>query len=328
MHSEFRRTRSPYGFPFLDTAITENLYSKTEKLKELLIKENYKGVVPATLDFPETFQEYETFRAFQVRDSRGEDLYLRSDATAQVIKGFTNLLEHTDVSGKEFRYFYMLPVFRDARKSYPRLREIYQAGVENIGMDSETAIPDLIRLAQRIMTQIMGINVKLLLGDIRVYHYLAKYINHGEIKEMSLARDVPALEREFIENGWSASVIRELLNLLYYAPDFPEWQKQWRHIRQGLNHKLQLSFMNDIERLVQPAKTICDTLAAEKIDISWEPVLVRKVDYYTGLIFEGYVSGLSHSPLRGGAYDNLIGKYSSRDMTACGFALDISEILF
>lgn len=327
MHSDFRKTRSPYGFPFMDTTITENLYKKTEKIKEILINENYKGVVPATLDFPETFQEYETSRAFQVRDSLGEDLYLRSDPTAQVIKGFTNLLEYTDVSDKEYRFFYMLPVFRDARKSYPKLREIYQVGVENIGMESEVAIADLIRLSDRIMKQVMDIPVKLVLGDVRVFHYLGEYINHPEIKDMILSRDVPSLCATFVENGWSPGVIHELMNLLMYAPDYGEWKKKWVHVRKTLNHNLQIAFMDEIEHLVQPARIMCEALAAEKIEIFWEPVLVRKVDYYTGLIFEGYVEGLSVSPLRGGAYDNLIGKYSSKDMTACGFAIDMSALL-
>ena len=37
MHSEFRRTRSPYGFPFLDTKATENLFLKIEKMLSVLI---------------------------------------------------------------------------------------------------------------------------------------------------------------------------------------------------------------------------------------------------------------------------------------------------
>jgi ATP phosphoribosyltransferase regulatory subunit len=327
MHSEFRRTRSPYGFPFLDTAITENLYKKTEKIKELLTSENYKGVIPATLDFPETFQEYETSSAFQARDSLGEDLYLRSDATAQVIKGFTNLLEHADVSAKEYRFFYMLPVFRDARKNYPELREIFQVGVENIGMDSLTAIPDLIRLADHIMRQIMQVKVKLILGDIRVFHYINDSINNPDMKDMMLSRDVPSLNSLFAENGWNSNDCGELMKLLLFAPEYTEWKNRWSKLKHGLNNNVQLAFMDDIERLVQPARNMCESLFKEKIEISWEPVLVRKVDYYTGLIFEGYVEGLSLSPLRGGVYDNLIGKYSSKDMSACGFAVDMTGIL-
>jgi|GEM_PF-1420274 len=327
MHSEFRRTRSPYGFPFLDTSTTEDLYAKTEKIKAILTAENYKGVMPATLDFPETFREYETFDAFSSRDSRGEDLYLRSDATAQVIKGFTNLLEYSDVEGKEYKFFYMLPVFRDARKSYPKLREVFQVGVENIGMDSHTAIPDLIRLADRIMRQVLKVEVKLVLGDIRVFHYIADSINSPDLKDMVLSRDVPSLAAVFADKGWNTNTCGQLLNLLLFAPDYDQWKTRWAALKQGLNDNVQLAFMEDIERLVVPARTMCQALNKEKIEISWEPVLVRKVDYYTGLIFEGYVEGMSASPLRGGAYDNLIGKYSSKDMSACGFAIDMSGIL-
>jgi len=300
---------------------------KTEKIKKLLTSENYKGVIPATLDFPETFQEYEKSSAFEVRDSLGEDLYLRSDATAQVIKGFTNLLEHNDVKNKEYKFFYMLPVFRDARKNYPKLREIFQVGVENLGMDSEVAIPDLIRLADQILKQIMQVKVKFVLGDIRLFHYIERYLNNHEIKKLILSRDVPSLGSFFVENGWSQDITNELLSLLLFAPEYTEWKNRWSHLKQKLNHNLQFAFMHDIEHLVEPALKMFNVLNNENIEIIWEPVLVRKVDYYTGLIFEGYVEGMSVSPLRGGAYDNLIGKYSSKDLTACGFAIDLSGIL-
>ncbi|MDH4199448.1 MAG: ATP phosphoribosyltransferase regulatory subunit [Spirochaetia bacterium] len=327
MHSEFRKTRSPYGFPFLDPRATENLYAMIEKIKKLLIDENYRGVIPGTLDFPETFQEYETFDAFHSRDSHGEDLYLRSDATAQIIKGFANFLEHSHEKINEYKYFYVLPVFRDARKSYPRLREIYQVGAENIGMDSDMAMPELVYLADKMMKQTIGKETRFIIGDVRVLHYISEYSSSIKIKDMILNRDVPSLSKEFGELGWDLSMVNQMWSVMLYAPELLEWKERWNFIKSKLNNKLHQAFMNEIERLSAPVQKIHADIEKKGVNISWEPLLVRNVEYYTGFIFEGYVEGLSVAPLRGGSYDNLVGKYSRRDMTACGFALDMSSLI-
>lgn len=327
MHSEFRKTRSPYGFPFLDPNIAENLFKKTDQIKSLLIAEGYRGVVPATLDFPETFQEYETFNAFTSRDSLGEDLYLRSDATAQVIKGFSNFLEHSHNEDESYRFFYALPVFRDARKSYPKLREVYQIGAEHIGSDSLKTIPGLIRLAWKIMKEILAIDVQMIIGDIRVYQYISRMLQTNQLKEMVQNRDVTALELLFTADGWAPDIARKLWTLLLYAPEFNEWQNQWKELKSSLTEPKQIEMINDMEELVEPSRKMNEDLQKKNIPICWEPLLVRNVDYYTSIIFEGYVNGLSYSPLRGGAYDHLVAKYSNRQMNACGFALDMSSLI-
>jgi ATP phosphoribosyltransferase regulatory subunit len=311
----------------MDRAASAEFFAINEKIKKILESDGYHGVIPPTLDFPETFQEYESFDAFQVRDSLGEDLYLRNDVTAQIIKGFTNFLEYSEESEKEFKFYYMLPVFRDARKSYPRLREIYQMGAENLGIEPEKAIPMLIKLSSKIVNEILNVPVTMILGDIRIYNYLSMSINNPEIKNMIQDRDVPSLSGVFQEQGWGANDANKIWSLLLYVSTYEEWLNSWRDLKKSLNNSLQAAFMDDVERLVIPGAKAVDFLQKENINISWEPLVVRKVDYYTGFIFEGFVEGQSSSPLRGGTYDNLVGKYSNRDMTASGFALDISAFL-
>ncbi|HUQ04184.1 MAG TPA: ATP phosphoribosyltransferase regulatory subunit [Kofleriaceae bacterium] len=52
---------------------------------------------------------------------------------------------------------------------------------------------------------------------------------------------------------------------------------------------------------------------------------VRGFDYYTGLRFAGYARGAGDAVLRGGRYDELVGRYG-RDARAIGFAVDIEAI--
>lgn len=52
---------------------------------------------------------------------------------------------------------------------------------------------------------------------------------------------------------------------------------------------------------------------------------VRGFDYYTGLRFRGFADGVGQAVLRGGRYDELVGRYG-RDAAATGFAIDIESI--
>jgi ATP phosphoribosyltransferase regulatory subunit len=52
---------------------------------------------------------------------------------------------------------------------------------------------------------------------------------------------------------------------------------------------------------------------------------LRGFDYYTGVRFAGYASGAPEAVLRGGRYDELIGRYG-RPARATGFALDLEAL--
>lgn len=53
--------------------------------------------------------------------------------------------------------------------------------------------------------------------------------------------------------------------------------------------------------------------------------LVQEIDYYTGLMFRGYMGGAGSPVLAGGRYDNLCAKFG-RDIPATGFAIDIDAL--
>ena len=53
---------------------------------------------------------------------------------------------------------------------------------------------------------------------------------------------------------------------------------------------------------------------------------VAHLDYYTGIIFEGYVAGVGTSVLSGGRYDCLLKKFG-RDLPACGFSVKLDPLI-
>lgn len=53
--------------------------------------------------------------------------------------------------------------------------------------------------------------------------------------------------------------------------------------------------------------------------------IVQKIEYYTGLVFRGYVDGVGEAVLSGGRYDSLLANYGD-DIPACGFAFNLSAL--
>ncbi|MFQ5903173.1 MAG: ATP phosphoribosyltransferase regulatory subunit [Candidatus Binatia bacterium] len=53
---------------------------------------------------------------------------------------------------------------------------------------------------------------------------------------------------------------------------------------------------------------------------------LRGLDYYPGIVFEGFTRELGHLICGGGRYDHLLGKYGA-GFPATGFALDIERVM-
>ena len=53
--------------------------------------------------------------------------------------------------------------------------------------------------------------------------------------------------------------------------------------------------------------------------------MVHQIDYYTGVVFRGYVEGAGDAVLSGGRYDNLVGVFG-REAQAIGFSVDVDAM--
>lgn len=53
--------------------------------------------------------------------------------------------------------------------------------------------------------------------------------------------------------------------------------------------------------------------------------IVNRTDYYTGIVFKGYIEGHGEEVLSGGRYDRLIGRYGE-ETPAIGFAVNVDAV--
>jgi histidyl-tRNA synthetase len=61
--------------------------------------------------------------------------------------------------------------------------------------------------------------------------------------------------------------------------------------------------------------------------VTFDPILVRGMDYYTGPVYEAVVEGYPSAILGGGRYDDLIGQFAGKKIPAVGCSLGFERIL-
>ena len=61
--------------------------------------------------------------------------------------------------------------------------------------------------------------------------------------------------------------------------------------------------------------------------MSFDPTLVRGMSYYTGPIFEISMDEFGGSVGGGGRYDEMIGKFTGNNTSACGFSIGLERIV-
>jgi len=80
------------------------------------------------------------------------------------------------------------------------------------------------------------------------------------------------------------------------------------------------------ESLLEIIESVKATKASE-FEIVFDPTLVRGMSYYTGTIFEIAMPEFGGSCGGGGRYDKMVGKFTGKDVPACGFSIGFERII-
>jgi histidyl-tRNA synthetase len=128
------------------------------------------------------------------------------------------------------------------------------------------------------------------------------------------------VEKELIEDGYNKESVDKYLALF-----------------KGLNESEDtLSFIEDKmtgyldEDVKVSFREIIESVNATKGDyfkLVFDPTLVRGMSYYTGTIFEIAMPEFGGSCGGGGRYDKMVGRFTGKDVPACGFSIGFERII-
>lgn len=252
-------------------------------------------------------------------DNAGEVLVLRPDITIPITKLIANSNEQLH---EDLRYFYIQNVFRQTaeQKNY---RENTQAGVEYFGNTSPEADAEIIALAIHLMKDMQLEHFTIELGHAAFFQQL--------VQDMALDKE-NLLELQLAIQAKNITEIEEILTKLSVSSDKKEILTSLPFLYgepvQVIERAQALPISEPLKRTLQNIHNIYDVLhsygVAEHIVIDLS--LINHMDYYSDMIFQGFIEKIGKPILMGGRYNKLANQFNA-NIPAIGFAFDMDLLL-
>lgn len=289
--------------------------SLTSELSKLYKSRGFKRYKPSCFEEYSLYQENKDFligkNVITFSDLGGKLMAMRPDVTLSLIR-------HIEVEdGATEKFYYNEKVYRQATggKDY---KEISQTGVEVVG------VIDLAVEAE----------LTLLICDT------LSAVNEDYILDVSHMGYTEGLLKEFGDDGRRLSEFLKSKNLhdfdkLATERGYSEEQKKAFKVAisstTGINPALasarKVALNDEMVAAVDELEKLCAILQkfgyGDKLRINFSAA--GNAEYYNGVIYNGYLSGIPHCVLTGGRYDKLLEKFGKK-CGAVGFALYLGEI--
>ena len=210
-------------------------------------------------------------------------------------------------------------VYRVSRRS-GQFKEIMQTGLECIGDVDGYDVFEAVELAAKSLA-LIGPEYVLEISHLGVVSALLDAAGgDGEFRRSALEalsqKNAHDLARLCAENGVPADCAQRLAGLVtIYGSRGPALQKL-RELCGGLAAEA-------VAELEQLSALLDAAGLGEEVVLDFS--VVNHMDYYNGIVFRGFLQGLSQSVLAGGRYDRLM-RRMGRSQGAVGFALYLDRL--
>ena len=245
---------------------------------------------------------------YQFNDKGGNDVCLRPEGTAGVVRAF--IQKKLDRQGGIHRFFYHGPMFRYERPQKGRLRQFHQFGIESFGVGSVVADATLIMMLVDILDA-LGIGYRLEINSLGDQNCMPDY-------REKLVSFLDAHETEICEDCQRRKATNPIRVLDCKNSSCQTLYAQAPKLMQNLCEGCESDF-NQLKAL----------LDGSKIAYEVNTHLVRGLDYYSKTAFE-FVSddiGAQSAIAGGGRYDRLVEFLDGKPTPAVGFAMGIERLL-
>jgi ATP phosphoribosyltransferase regulatory subunit len=319
-----RETQLPKGVKLYlpDEAAQKRIVE--ERLLGVFRRWGYREVVTPTYEYFDVIARGTDHdlqeRMFKMVDREsGRLLTLRADITPQIARIVSTRLRDAP---KPLRLAYVTNVFRYDEPQVGRHREFYQAGVELVGLPNPEGDAEMIAMTVEGL-QALGLSrFQLDVGQADFFRGILEDLGTDEptARELRSAlgrKDVSSLERLVVELAAPAAVTDLLLALpaLYGRGEVLDRAER---LVKNARSEAALANLVEVYRLLR-LYGLADSVLLDLAD-------VRGFDYYSGVHFEAYVSGLGAPLASGGRYDQMMARFGY-DCPATGFAFEVGRAL-
>ncbi len=287
------------------------------RLAAIFTRRGYREVITPGLEYYDVFSlpgaaipQQEMYKS---TDSGGRLLVFRPDSTLPIARmAAARLQGHR----RPIRLYYSQSVYRACPELSGRSHESPQMGVELLGAAGLRADLEVIGAAIEALKAVAG-DYRIELGHAGLFRHLAQRLDlspeqREEIRATIEAKNYGALG-ELLEPLGSSPEARALRRLprLFGGEEALSEAESWELDGGAAGALLYL-------RKLYTALLELGLGPRLMVDLG----LVQRNDYYTGVVFSGYVEGRGGPVLTGGRYDKLCERFGP-EMPAMGFAMDM-----
>lgn len=290
-------------------------------LSDLFKEYKYRKVMTPTIEYFDVFKSdnlgIEPEEMYKLSDNQGRTTVLRPDNTAPIAR-----LVATRLSEEDFpvRLYYNQNVYIRNKQLAGRTDEMEQSGIELIGDGSMDADIEVISMAYEALKRNDVQSFKIELCHAGFFNAIVDKLNVSPAEKADICsyiegKNYSALGVMLDKIGASteAEVIKKLPRL-FGGVDVIDKAKAL------YNDKKANAALDYLRKVYEK---LCELGFGDNILIDLG--LVNRSNYYTGVIFRGYVQGSGVTIVSGGRYDNLIAEFGM-DAPAVGFGVDVNSL--
>ena len=253
------------------------------------------------------------------------DYGMRYDLTVPLVRYYSN---HANELPAPFKALQIGNVWRVDRPQKGRYRQFMQCDIDILGEPSNLAEIELILATTTTLGNLGFQNFEIRINDRRILKAMAAYSGFDEAHYDSIfitldkmdKIGLDGVEQELLADGYAKELVDKYLSLfqgMQTAEDTLSFIEE--KLEDFLENEVRTSFRDIIES-VNATKSDC-------FELVFDPTLVRGMSYYTGTIFEIAMPEFGGSCGGGGRYDGMVGRFTGKDVPACGFSIGFERII-
>lgn len=287
-------------------------------LRDAFYFRGYHEVITPSLEFMDVFNISQNAmpveEMYKLVDSKGRLLVLRPDSTMPIARLCATRLKNNKLP---LRLYYNQPVFSVNPSLRGRSDECLQSGIELIGATNQKSDIEVLVTAAKALQSLKIEHFRIELGHIGIFNCLVEALQISteeseHVRQLIENKNYPALND--LLDKMSEKEIAEMIKML---PRLFGGREVFEKARSMMKNVQVVAILDYLEQLYE---ALSELGLDEKITVDLG--IVNRADYYTGIVFKGYVEGFGEEILSGGRYDGLLHEFG-QDAGAIGFAVNI-----
>lgn len=313
--SVIKETYGKFGFTSIETPCVESIVNLTSKQggdnEKLIFKILKRG---EKLNVKEAATEEDVV-----------DFGLRYDLTVPLVRYYSN---HAAQLPAPFKALQVGNVWRADNPQRGRYRQFMQCDIDILGEPSNLAEIELILATTTTLGKLGFQGFEVRINDRRLLKAMAAYSGFSEETYDSVFITLDKMDKigldgvkaELLENGFDEACVEKYLELYRGLENAEDGMA---YLAEKLEDVAETSLVDNLREII-------DSVQATKtagFEMVFDATLVRGMSYYTGPIFEVAIPEFGGSCGGGGRYDAMVGKFTGKDVPACGFSIGFERII-